>query len=181
MKFDDIREQHRVLKSSTEIQARIADLGREISADYGNEELIVVGVLKGAFMFMSDLVRHLNLPVSCDFIRASSYGDRRATSGVVKLELDVSQPVTGKHVLLVEDIVDTGLTLTYLRENFSTRHPKSLRVCTFLHKPEMSPETHLDYVGFKIPNEFVVGYGLDLAGRYRNLPFLAALHPEGPR
>jgi hypoxanthine phosphoribosyltransferase len=172
-------EELSVLKTADQIATCVDDLAATINRDYASRgELVVVGVLKGAFVFMSDLVRRLDLPISCDFIRVSSYGDQQVTSGVVKLELDLSQPVNGKHVLLVEDIVDTGLTLRYLRDSLHTRRPASVRTCALLHKREVSPDMELDYLGFTIPSEFVVGYGLDMAGRYRNLPFIGVVPPD---
>jgi len=163
------------LKSAEEIASRVRDLAREINRDLGGQELVVVGVLRGAVIFMSDLVRHLQMPLTCDFIRVSSYGEGQESSGRVQLEVDLTQPVAGKHVLVVEDIVDTGLTMQYLRQNLAARHPASVRVCTMLHKPEVSAGVQLDYVGFAIPNRFVVGYGLDLAEQYRNLPYIAVV------
>ncbi|MBP8812112.1 MAG: hypoxanthine phosphoribosyltransferase [Kofleriaceae bacterium] len=165
------------LFSADAIAARVAELGRAITADYraagAADELIVIGVLKGSVLFMADLVRHIALPVTLDFIGVASYGDATASSGVVQITQDLTRPIAGKHVLVVEDIVDTGHTLTYLLANLATRGPASVKLCTLLHKPDRSerPVT-IDYLGFTIPNKFVVGYGLDIAQRYRNLPFI---------
>ena len=159
------------------IAARIAELGRTITADYRalgtGADLVVLGVLKGSIIFMADLVRAIALPLTLDFIGVASYGDATESSGVVQITQDLTRPVAGKHVLIVEDIVDTGHTVHYLMQNVATRGPASIRLCSLLHKPERSErEIHIDYLGFTIPNLFVVGYGLDIAQRYRNLPFI---------
>lgn len=165
------------LHSAAAIARRVAELGASITADYrelgGGEDLVVLGVLKGSVLFMADLVRHIHLPLTLDFIAVASYGDATESSGVVQITQDLTRPIAGKHVLVVEDIVDTGHTVAYLMENLATRHPASIRLCSLLHKPERSerPVT-IDYLGFSIPNKFVVGYGLDIAQRYRNLPFI---------
>lgn len=165
------------LFSADAIAARVAELGRAITADYqargAADDVVVLGVLKGSVLFMADLVRHIALPVTIDFIGVASYGDATESSGVVQITQDLTRPIAGKHVLVVEDIVDTGHTLTYLLANLATRGPASVRLCSLLHKPERAerPVT-IDYLGFTIPNKFVVGYGLDVAQRYRNLPFI---------
>lgn len=162
------------------IDARVAALGEAITQDYEGLDLTVVGILRGSFLFMADLVREVRLPLQCDFLELSSYGDAMQSSGVVRINKDLSQPVSGRHCLIVEDIVDTGLTLRYMLENLSTRGPASLRVCTLLDKPEgRRTEVAVDYVGFRIPNAFVVGYGLDLAQGFRNLPYVGIYVPEG--
>src|SRR4051794_11537248 len=156
-----------------DLQARIAELGREITADYAGTRPLLVGVLKGAFMFMSDLARAIDLPVEFDFMAVSSYGSATKTSGVVRIVKDLDVDLSGHHVLLVEDIVDSGLTLSYLRKNLKARNPASLEVCALLvreGRQKRSPT--LKYVGFTIPPEFVIGYGLDVDERYRNLPFV---------
>ncbi len=164
------------LLSARTVSRRVKALAKEITCAYKGKEIVVVGILKGAFVFMSDLIRHLNVPVTCDFIRVSSYGNRTHTGGVVRFEFDLTQPITGKHVLVVEDIVDTGLTLKFLLDNLRTRRPASLKVCTLLYKPARAQvSVPLDFLGFTIPNKFVVGYGLDVAGKYRNLPYVAAV------
>lgn len=163
-----------VLFSSQEIKNRVASLAREIEKDYPGGELVVVGVLKGSFIFMSDIVREIKRPLYCDFLRVSSYEHDKDT-GVVRMEFDMTQPVKGKHVLLVEDIVETGKTLRHLREHIMTKSPASLKIATLLYKG-MTPEVRslVDYVGFESPRRFIIGYGLDSEGLYRSLPYIAA-------
>jgi len=158
------------------IAARVRDLGREIARDYAGRTPVLVGVLKGAVVFLADLMRAIDGPVECDFIAVSSYGASTRSSGIVRLTKDLSQSIEGRDVLVIEDIVDTGRTLSYLVRNLETRQPRSLRVCTLLDKPSRRevPVT-LDYVGFSVPDAFVVGYGLDYAGVHRNLPYVAVL------
>lgn len=170
----------RVLLSEAEIAARITELGARISADYRDSgDLLLVGVLKGCAMFMVDLARTIDLPLSLDFIAVASYGASTESSGVVRLLKDLDTDLAGRHVLIVEDIIDSGLTLAYLREQLLRRNPASLRICTLLNKPERrKADVPVEYIGFDIPNEFVVGYGLDYAERYRNLPFVGILRPE---
>lgn len=159
------------------LQARIAELGKEITADYEGRSPLLVGVLKGAFMFMADLARRIDLPVEFDFMAVSSYGSATKTSGVVRIVKDLDLDLSGRHVVLVEDIVDSGLTLNYLAKNLQARHPASLEVCALLLKEgRQKVEPDLRYVGFRIPDQFVVGYGLDVAERYRNLPDVVAYH-----
>lgn len=163
-----------------DLQARIAELGREITADYAGTSPLLVGVLKGAFMFMSDLARAIDLPVEFDFMAVSSYGSATKTSGVVRIVKDLDLDITGREVILVEDIVDSGLTLHYLLKNLRSRGPASLEVCALVLKDgAQKAEPALRYVGFRIPDEFVVGYGLDVGERYRNLPAIHTFH-EGP-
>lgn len=177
------------LLTSEQIAARNADLGRQIARDYVNKDLTIVGVLKGSFMFIADLTRQiylaqreLGLPgstVSCEFLAVQSYGDATTTSGVVQITADLTHPIEGKHVLIVEDIVDTGLTMSYLLENMATRRPASVKLCSLLHKPARTQkQVPIDYLGFTIEDLFVVGYGLDYKQRYRNLPWIAVLQPE---
>jgi hypoxanthine phosphoribosyltransferase len=155
------------------LQARIAELGAEITADYRGRPPLLVGVLKGAFVFMADLARAINLPVEFDFMAVSSYGSATKTSGVVRIVKDLDLDLTGRHVLVVEDIVDSGLTLAYLRKNLLARGPASVEVCALLVKEGLQKvDPDLKYVGFRIPPEFVVGYGLDVGERYRNLPYV---------
>jgi hypoxanthine phosphoribosyltransferase len=157
-----------------ELKQRIAEMGKEITADYGGRSLLLVGVLKGAFMFMADLARQVDLPVEFDFMAVSSYGAATKTSGVVRIVKDLDLDLSDRHVLIVEDIVDSGLTLNYLRKNLQARRPASLEVCALLVKEgQQKVQPDLRYVGFRIPSDFVVGYGLDAAERYRNLPYLA--------
>jgi len=163
------------LISAEKIAARVAELGAQITRDYVEREgdIVVIGVLKGSVIFMSDLVRHIAAPIYVDFIGISSYGDATVSSGVVQITQDLSRPIEGKHVIVVEDIVDTGHTVHYLLENLATRRPASIALCSLLHKPERSErDVEIDYLGFTIPNKFVVGYGLDVAQQYRNLPFI---------
>jgi hypoxanthine phosphoribosyltransferase len=168
----------RVLIPAEDLTARVGDLGRQIRADYAGRTPMLVGVLKGAVVFLADLMRAIDAPCECDFIALSSYGASTRSSGIVELTKDLSVPIEGRDVLIVEDIVDTGRTLAYLLRNLETRQPATLRVCTLLDKAARRevPVT-LDYVGFQIPDEFVVGYGLDFAGLYRNLPYLGVLAP----
>jgi hypoxanthine phosphoribosyltransferase len=162
-----------VVVTEDALTARIAELGAQITADYAGRPPLLVGVLKGAFMFMSDLARAIRLPVEFDFMAVSSYGSATKTSGVVRIVKDLDLDLTGRHVLVVEDIVDSGLTLSYLRKNLVARGPASVEVCALLVKSGLQKvDPALRYVGFKIPPEFVVGYGLDVAERYRNLPYV---------
>jgi hypoxanthine phosphoribosyltransferase len=162
-----------VVVSEAQLVQRIADLGREITEDYAGRAPLLVGVLKGAFVFMSDLARAINLPVEFDFMAVASYGTATRTSGVVRIVKDLDLDLTGRDVLVVEDIVDSGLTLSYLRRNLLARNPASLEVCALLVKSGMQrQDPDLRYEGFRIPADFVVGYGLDAAERYRNLPYL---------
>jgi hypoxanthine phosphoribosyltransferase len=157
--------------SEDELQARIRDLGKQLTVDYDSRPPLLVGVLKGAFVFMSDLARAIELPVEFDFMAVSSYGSATRTSGVVRIVKDLDIDLTDRHVLIVEDIVDSGLTLAYLRKNLKARNPASLEVCALLVKEGLQKhDPDLRYVGFRIPPEFVIGYGLDVAERYRNLP-----------
>jgi hypoxanthine phosphoribosyltransferase len=169
----------RVLITDEEIQGKIRELGDRITEDYRGKELLLVGVLKGAFVVMADLSRHIRLPLQFDFMAVSSYGAATKTSGVVRILKDLDHDIDGHDVLLVEDIVDSGLTLAYLLRNLRARRPASLEVCALLRKPEVQ-RVALDirYEGFEIPPEFVVGYGLDYGQKYRNLPYVATLKPE---
>ena len=165
------------LISAEAIAARVAELGAQITADYrpliDQADVVVIGVLKGSVIFLADLVRHVALPVVVDFIGISSYGDATVSSGVVQITQDLSRPIEGKHVIVVEDIVATGHTVHYLLENLATRRPASIKLASLLHKPERQErEVTIDYLGFTIPNKFVVGYGLDVSQRYRNLPYI---------
>jgi hypoxanthine phosphoribosyltransferase len=169
----------RVLITGDEIQAKIRELGDRITEDYRGRELLLVGVLKGAFVVMADLSRHIRLPLQFDFMAVSSYGASTKTSGVVRILKDLDHDIEGHDVLLVEDIVDSGLTLAYLLKNLRARRPQSLEVCALLRKPEVQRvDLDIKYDGFEIPPEFVVGYGLDYGERYRNLPYVATLKPE---
>jgi hypoxanthine phosphoribosyltransferase len=164
----------RVVVSEDQLQARIAELGKEITADYATTPPLLVAVLKGAFMFMGDLVRAIDLPIEVDFMAVSSYGSATRSSGVVRIVKDLDADLTGRHVLIVEDIVDSGLTLQYLRKNLRARNAATVEVCALLVKEGLQKvDPDLRYVGFSIPPDFVIGYGLDVAERYRNLPYIA--------
>lgn len=168
-----------VLVSEQEIQDKIAQLAKAIDEDYRGKELLLVGVLKGAVMVMADLARALETPVSMEFMAVSSYGSSTSSSGVVRILKDLDREIEGKHVLVVEDIIDSGLTLNWLLRNMRSRNPASVEVCALLRKPEAAKvDVNVKYVGFDIPAEFVVGYGLDYAERYRDLPFVGRLKPE---
>ncbi len=164
--------------SQEELELRIVELGRQITADYAGRPPLLVGVLKGAFVFMSDLSRAIDLPVEFDFMAVASYGSATRTSGVVRIVKDLEIDLTDRHVLLVEDIVDSGLTLSYLRRTLLARNPASLAVCALLVREGSDDELDLAYVGFDISTQFVVGYGLDIDERYRNLPFVCAYAGE---
>lgn len=174
---DDVAE---VLITAEELQARVAELGKAISADYQGKDLLAVCILRGAVVFLSDLIRQITVPHEIDFMAVSSYGGTRTeSSGVVRILMDLKTNIEGRDVLIVEDIVDTGLTLDYIIANLKTRRPASLRVCVLLNKQERREvDVPLDYVGFDIPDKFVVGYGLDYGEKYRNLPFIGVLKPE---
>src|SRR5881394_1702796 len=151
-----------VLFSEQQIAARVAELAAQIEADHQGKDLVLVGVLKGAFVFMSDLARKIDLPLAVDFIALSSYGEATESSGIVKITSDLARPIEGKHVIVVEDIIDTGLTMRYLLDNLATRHPASVKICSLLHKPARArTKIPIDYLGFQIEDRFVVGYGLD--------------------
>ena len=166
-----------VLFTAEQISERIAELGKEISAQYEGKELVLVGVLKGSCPFLADLMRQIDLKMTIDFMAVSSYKDGTRSTGDVEILKDLSNPIRGKNVIVVEDIVDTGLTLSRLLEILGTRGAESIRLASFLDKPEprIKKELKIDYTGFSVPNKFVVGYGLDAAGRYRNLPFIAVV------
>lgn len=164
-----------ILFSADDIAKRVAEMGAEIARDHAGKELVLVCVLKGSCLFMADLMRQIDLPLSIDFMSVSSYKDGTVSTGDVEIIKDLGNPIRDKHVIIVEDIVDTGLTLTRLMELLGSRGAASIKLASFLDKPEprINKELKIDYKGFEIPNEFVVGYGLDAAGRYRNLPFIA--------
>jgi hypoxanthine phosphoribosyltransferase len=168
-----------ILVQADELRHRVRVLGQQITADYEGRDLLLVGVLKGAVFFLADLMRHIDVPCEVDFMAVASYGSATDSSGVVRIIKDLDRPIEGLHVLIVEDIVDSGLTLQYLLRNLGARDPASLEVCALLTKPERRKvELGTKYVGFEIPNRFAIGYGLDHAERYRNLPYVAALSPE---
>lgn len=180
MDVDDIRDDlAKVLYTEEQVQARLAELCRRIEADYAGRDLLLIGVLKGAIMVMADLSRELRRDIDMDWMATSSYGRSTESSGVVRIVKDLEVDVAGRNVLIVEDIVDSGLTLSWLCTNLENRNPASLEICTLLRKPDAAKiEIEARYVGFDIPNEFVVGYGLDYAERYRNLRAIAVLAPH---
>jgi hypoxanthine phosphoribosyltransferase len=168
-----------VLVDTEVLSARIAELGAEISADYEGRDLLLIGVLKGAVFFMADLMRKLTIPCEVDFMAISSYGASTDSSGVVRILKDLDINIEGRHVLVVEDIIDSGLTLSYLMRNLESREPATLEVCALLTKPDRREiNVPVRYVGFEIPNRFVIGYGLDFGERYRNLPYVAVLSDD---
>ncbi len=167
-----------VLIEADALQHRIAELGEEISNDYAGRDLLLVGVLKGAVFFMADLMRHLTIPCEIDFMAISSYGEGTDSSGVVRILKDLDINIEGRDVLVVEDIIDSGLTLSYLIRNLEAREPATLEICALMTKPDRREiEVPVHYVGFEIPNRFVIGYGLDFGERYRNLPYVGVLDP----
>lgn len=173
-----LQDIERVLLSEEQLRQRVRELGEEISKEYAGKEILMIGVLRGAVMFMADLARAITVPVMIDFMAVSSYGTSTSSSGIVRILKDLDEEVAGKHVLIVEDIIDSGLTLSYLVDNIKSRQPASVRICTLLNKPERRKvDLEVNYNGFVVPDEFVVGYGLDYAEKYRNLPFIGILKP----
>lgn len=180
MSTTGIQTELEILFSRERIRHRVAEMGREIDADYAGEAIVLVGVLKGAAIFLADLARSISVDNTFDFVAVSSYGKGQRSSGAVKLIKDLDQSIEGKNVIIVEDILDTGLTLGFLRGLFEQHQPKTLRIAALLDKPSRRVEKiDADYVGFTIPNEFVIGYGMDYAERYRNLPDICLMPPEG--
>ncbi len=168
-----------VMIGKEEIQKRVSELGKEISRDYKDDSIVAICVLKGAVIFISDLIREINVDTKIDFMAVSSYGATTQSTGVVRILKDLDSDIEGENVLIVEDIIDTGLTLKYLKEYLLARKPKSLKICTLLDKPERrTADVKADYVGFTIENKFIVGYGLDFDERYRNLPYISYLEEE---
>ncbi|MDF2595003.1 MAG: hypoxanthine phosphoribosyltransferase [Clostridia bacterium] len=169
----------KILFSEADLEARIEELGERITEDYRGKELIVVGILKGSNIFTSDLVRKVNIPLKIDFMVVSSYGNTTESTGVVRILKDLEHSVENKHLLIVEDIIDSGLTLKYLKEMLLTRNPAGIKICTLLDKPARRKEyVDIDYTGFEVPDEFIVGYGIDYAEMYRNLPYVGVLKRE---
>lgn len=172
----DAPKKIKVLHDTNQIRERVQEIGNEITRDFRGEKVHLVGVLKGSFMFYADLVRSIDLPVVCDFIQACSYGNKATSSGVVDLRVDLQHDVQNQHVVIVEDIIDTGYTMEKLLDYMRRKNPKTVSVCTLLYKPSaIKVAVPLDYVGFNIPNDFVIGYGLDFAEMYRNLPYIGVL------
>ena len=172
----DIRK---ILITEDVLQAKVAELGAKITEDYKDKDLLLVCVLKGAVVFVSDLMRKIDLPLDIDFMAISSYGSNTRSSGAVRILKDLNTAIEGRHVLIVEDIIDSGLTLSYLLDNLKSRGPASVEICTILDKPDRrTTDLEIKYKGFQVPNEFVVGYGLDYAEKYRNLPYIAILKEE---
>lgn len=170
----------RPIVTQEEMRTRIRELGKQITADYSGKDFVLVGVLKGAYAFYADLARAIRIPMRVDFIVVTSYGSQAKTSGKVKMVTELTEDIKGKDVLLVEDIVDSGLTIQYLVKQLSKRKPRSVKICTLLSKPERrTVDVPLAYIGFNIPDKYVVGYGLDYQQKYRNLPYLAVLDVEG--
>lgn len=171
--------QPKVLIPEAKIKSRIRELASEIEFDFRGKEITAICVLRGSFIFFADLIRQIDLPLSCEFMGLSSYGNKTTSSGEVKLTLDLTEPLQGKNVIIIEDIVDTGLTMQYLVNHLKTRKPAMIRTCALLSKPEaLKCDIDVDYTGFKLGKEFVVGYGLDHAGRYRQLPYIGVLENE---
>ena len=169
----------KVLIDEESIRRRVAELGEQLSKDYEDKEVVLICILKGAVMFFSDLASAMTIHLKMDFMGISSYGDAEKTSGIVKIAKDIDTSITGKHVIIAEDIMDSGLTLLHLKRILMERKPASLRICCLLDKPERREcDIRPDYCGFTIPNEFVVGYGLDFRGEYRNLPYVGVMKPE---
>lgn len=169
----------RIVISEEDIQTRVQELGQAISRDYGDEAIALICVLKGGLMFLCDLAKNISSPVTYDFMSVSSYGDATQSSGVVRITKDLEESIEGKHVIIVEDIIDTGLTLSYLLNNLHSRNPASIRICTLLNKKaNRKVEIPVDYIGFDVPNAFLVGYGLDFRQLYRNIPYIFVPKPE---
>ena len=177
---DNMREDVlRVLLSEEEIHAKVKEMGKKITEDYKNSNLMLVTVLKGAVVFLADIMREIDVPAEIDFMVVSSYGSGVKSSGVVKIVKDLDVPLEGKDILIVEDILDSGLTLSYIKELLASRGPRSIKIATLLDKPSRRKvDFHADYVGFSLPHDFVIGYGLDYDEKYRNLPYIGILKPE---
>lgn len=170
-----------IVYTQEQLTKRVAELGEQLTADYRGKDLLVIGLLKGSLIFMSDLIRAMDVDMTIDFMVVSSYGDSTTTSGNIKINLDIKRDLKGKHVLLVEDILDTGTTLSFIRDLIRLRHPESVKICTLLDKDKVvarKVDIQADYVGFPVDDRFIIGYGLDYAQKYRNLPYIAVLKPE---
>jgi hypoxanthine phosphoribosyltransferase len=172
-------KQPKVLIPEIKLQARISEIAQEISHDYRGKEIVAICILKGSFIFFSDIIRKLDLPMVCEFLGVSSYGNKMVSSGEVKVTLDINEPLENKHVVVFEDIVDSGLTLSYILNSLRARKPASLKSCALLLKPEsLKTDVDVDYLGFKIGREFVVGYGIDFAGKHRGLPYIGFIEHD---
>ncbi len=170
---DELENRHKILIPEIKLRARVAELAQEINQDYQGKEVTAVCILKGSFIFFSDIIRGFEFPMTCEFLGLSSYGNKMVSSGEVKITLDINEPLENRHVIVFEDIVDTGLTLTYIMNTLRARRPASIKSCSLLLKPEcLKTEVDVDYLGFKIGKEFVVGYGIDFAGKLRGLPYI---------
>ncbi|MDR0519033.1 MAG: hypoxanthine phosphoribosyltransferase [Clostridiales Family XIII bacterium] len=175
-KITDKYKLNDVMYSREQIEARAAEIGRQITADYAGEEVIFVGILRGAVMWLSEVIKSVELEALLDFMVVSSYGEATKTSGVVRIDKDLTEDIDGKHVIIVEDVVDTGITLNYLKDYIGSRGPASVKVCALLDKPSRRQKpVDIDYLGFTVENIFIVGYGLDVAQRYRNLPYITSV------
>ena len=173
MSNEDQGKHPKILIPEVKLQSRIAELAQEINHDYRGKEITAICILKGSFIFFSDVIRRLEFPMTCEFLGVSSYGNKMVSSGEVKVTLDINEPLENRHVIVFEDIVDTGLTLSYIMNSLRARKPASLKSCSLLLKPEsLKTEVDVDYLGFKIGKEFVVGYGIDYAGKFRGLPYI---------
>jgi hypoxanthine phosphoribosyltransferase len=174
--LSDKSQQLKILIPDVRLQQRVQELAQEINHDFQGKDVVCICILKGSFIFFSDLIRHIDLQMSCEFLGVSSYGNKMVSSGEVKITLDINDPLEGKHVIVVEDIVDSGLTLSYIMNALKARKPASLKSCSLLLKPgSLKNDVEVDYIGFKIGSEFVVGYGIDFAGKYRGLPYVGYL------
>ncbi|MGK5082737.1 hypoxanthine phosphoribosyltransferase [Bdellovibrionota bacterium FG-1] len=174
-----LNQKPKMLIPEVKLQARIAELAQELNQDYRGKQVVAVCILKGSFIFFADIIRHIDVPLTCEFLACSSYGGKTVSSGEVKITLDINEPLEGKHVIIFEDIVDSGLTLSYILDLFKARKPASIKACSLLFKPDaLKTQVDVDYMGFKIGNEFVVGYGLDYAGKFRGLPYIGYIEHE---
>lgn len=179
MSDEKLKRKPKILIPDVKLKARVAELAKEISYDYRDKEVTAICVLKGSFVFFSDLIREMDVKLACEFLAVSSYGNKMVSSGEVKVTLDLNEPLENKHVLVIEDIVDSGLTLSYIMNSLRARRPASLRSCSLLLKPDsLKTDVSVDYVGFQIGPEFVVGYGIDYAGKYRGLPYIGYIEQE---
>lgn len=179
MPMSEELEKPKILIPEVKLQSRLNEIAQEINHDYHGKEITAICILKGSFIFFSDMIRRLDTPLTCEFLGVSSYGNKTVSSGEVKVTLDINEPLSGKHVLIFEDIVDTGLTLKYITDQLRARKPASLKTCSLLMKPDsLKTEVEVDYLGFSVGPEFIVGYGIDYAGRFRELPYIGYIQHE---